>query len=304
LHLQVGERSGVLTLVDGGSSLAIQVVRAPIFKADPEKEPGPLVVDFFATSGKILWQESHAPEPVAMNAPVRLTLGSQPAEATAVERFPDWIAADTGSMLESRASTTMEPVLKPDRSLALTLQELADNQRAEVRWLALRSLAAVGDFRLMVKALGSPEQKRYWPDYIDQLQAAIRRSPRSAAEVRTAMETLHGAEGANLYELLWRYSVPGEKQQALSPAEAERLVRFLEHKELDFRVLAFWNVKNLTRVGLSYNYKPDDPQPKRQLAAQKWREHFRQLGAGKPAEAPVAPLPPDESPKPLDRPAE
>ena len=304
LHLQVGERSGTLTLVDGGSTLAIQAVRAPIFKADPEKEAGPLVADFFATSGKILWQETRAPEPVAMNAPVRLTLSGQPAEPTAVDRFPDWIAADTGSMLEARASTTMEPELTPKRSLALTLQELAEDRRPEVRWLAVRCLAATGDFRLIIKALGNAEQKqRPWRDYIDQLQAAIRRSPRSAAEVRTGMETLHGQEGVSLYELLWRYNAPGEKEQALPPADAERLVHLLDHKDLDFRVLAFWNLKNLTRAGLSYNYKPDDPQPKRQLAAQKWRDHFRQLSAGKPAEeAPVAPLPPDESPKPLDRP--
>jgi hypothetical protein len=169
-------------------------------------------------------------------------------------------------------------------------------------------LAELGDFRLMVKALGNAEKKRSWPSwpdsYIEQLQAGIRRDPRSAGEVRTAMETLHGKEGAGLYELLWRYSAPGEKERTLPAADAERLVHFLEHKELDFRVLAFWNLKNLAKAGLSYNYKPDDPPNKRQLSAQKWRDHFRQLGAGKPpAEPPVAPLPPDETPKPTDRPA-
>jgi hypothetical protein len=308
LHLQVGEHAGVVTLIDGVSTLAVQAVRAPVYKVDPEKEPGPLVVDFFATSGKVLWHQAHAPEPVAMNAPVRLRLSDQAAEAMAVERFPDWIAADSGNMLEERASTTMEPELKPNRSLALTLQELAEHRREEVRWLALRCLAELGDFRLMVKALGNAEKKRSWPSwpdsYIEQLQAGIRRDPRSAGEVRTAMETLHGKEGAGLYELLWRYSAPGEKERTLPAADAERLVHFLEHKELDFRVLAFWNLKNLAKAGLSYNYKPDDPPNKRQLSAQKWRDHFRQLGAGKPpAEPPVAPLPPDETPKPTDRPA-
>jgi hypothetical protein len=308
VRLQVGEHAGVLTLMDGVSSLAIQAVRAPIYKVDPEKEPGPLVVDFFATSGKVLWQETHAPEPVAMNAPVRLRLSDQPAEAAAVERFPDWIAADTGSMLEERASTTMEPELKPERSLALTLQELAEHRREEVRWLALRCLAEIGDFRLMVKSLGNVEKKRSWPSwpdaYIDQIQAGIRRSPRSAGEVRTAMETLYGKEGASLYDMLWRHNAPGEKERTLSSADAERLVHFLENKDLAFRVLAFWNLKNLAKVGLNYNYKPDDPENKRRLAAQKWRDHFRQIVAGKPPEeTPVAPLPPDESPKPVDRPA-
>jgi hypothetical protein len=307
LQLQVAARSGVLTLVDGESTLAIRAVRTPTYKVDPEKEPGPMVVDFFATSGKVLWQESHAAEPVAMNAPVRLTLSDQPAEATAVQRFPEWVAADTSSMLEERASAAVESELRPDRPVLVKLEELAGSSRVEVRWLALRCLAAVGDFHLMVKALGNAPQNRalpFWPDaYIAQLQAGIRRSPRSAAAVRTAMETLHGAEGTSLYELLWRYNAPGEKERTLPSADADRLLRFLEHKDLDFRVLAFWNLKNLSRGGPSYNYKPDDPPNKRQLAAQKWREHFRQLRAGKPSEeAPVAPLPPDEGAKNMDEP--
>jgi hypothetical protein len=300
LHLQVGERSGVLTLLDEGSTLAIQAARAPTFKADPEKEPGRLMVDFFATLGKIRWQETNSPRQVEIDAPARFALGDPAADPAAVDRFPPWIAADTGSMLESRASTTMEPELSK-QPLALRLRELADHRLPEVRWLALRCLGAVGDFHLMIKALGDPDQKRSWPDYIDQLEAAIHRSPRSAAEVRTVMETLYGEDGTSLYELLWRYSGPGEKEQTLSPADAERLVHFLEHKNLEFRVLAFWNLKNLTRAGLSYNYKADDPQPKRQLAAQKWRDHFRQLAVGKPTEdSPPAPLPPGEGAKPVE----
>ena len=68
-----------------------------------------------------------------MNAPVRLTLSDQPAEPTAMERFPDWIAADTGSMLGRRASATMEPELKPNRSLAFDLAKLAEHRLPEVR---------------------------------------------------------------------------------------------------------------------------------------------------------------------------
>jgi hypothetical protein len=302
LHLQAGAHSGVLTLLDDGSTLAIQAARVPAFKADPEKEPGPLAVDFYATSGKIRWQETNSPKPLDMVAPSRFRLSDQPSDPMPADRFPEWIAADTGSMLENRASTAMEAELKANQFLALKLQEQAGHRLKEVRWLAVRCLGALGDFRLMVKALGNPDQKQNWPDYIDQLQAAIRRSPRSAAEVRTAMETLHGQEGASLYELLWRYNAPGEKEQLLPPDDAERLVRFLEHKDLDFRVLAFWNLKNLTKVGPNYNYKPDDPPARLHLTAQKWRDHLRQ-GAGKPPEeSPVAPLPPEESPKPGDGP--
>ena len=155
----------------------------------------------------------------------------------------------------------------------------------------------------MVEALSNPDQKRISPDYIDQLQAFIRRSPRSAAEVRTAMETQHGAEGASLYELLWRYNHHRRKATSMpSPPTPSGWSAAWNIKDLDFRVLAFWNLKNLSKAGLNYNYKPDDPPPKRQMAAQKWRDHFRQLApANRRKKRTVAPLPPDEHRKPASR---
>jgi len=267
LRLEIGDRSGMITLEDAGSRLAIEVGRTPVPKSDPETQPGPLTADLYATSGRILWQERGGREPVAVNAPVRLTLNDQPLEALAVQQFPNWIVADTISLLDQRASGMIERELEVGRPAELGLRELADDRRTEVRWLALRCLDCIGDFELMVAALDDPEQNMAWPDYVERLRAAVVRNPRAAAQVRTAMEKLHGGEGASLYEMLWKYG------DTLDSREAASLVRYLNHDTLAFRVVSFQTLKRITKLGLKY--RPEDTAAKRRPWVEKWEERLK-----------------------------
>lgn len=267
LRLEIGDRSGMITLEGTGSRLAVEVGRIPIPKSDPETQPGPLTADLYATSGKILWQERGGRESVAVNAPVRLTLNDQPLEAVAVQRFPNWIVADTISLLDQRASGMIERELEVGRPAVLGLRELADHRRKEVRWLALRCLDCIGDFELMVAALDDPEETMAWPDYVERLRAAVVRNPRAAAQVRTAMEKLHGGEGASLYEMLWKYG------DTLDSQEAARLVRYLNHDTLAFRVVSFQTLRRITKLGL--NYRPEDTAAKRRPWVEKWEERLK-----------------------------
>ena len=270
LRLQVGaDRSGTITFGDIGSRVAVEVGRAAAWGADPETQPGPLTASLFASSGKILWQEGPGREPVAVLAPVRLTLNEQPSEAVAVEQFPNWIVADTISLLDQRASETVERELQVGRPTVLGLRELADHRRREVRRLALRCLDCLGDFELIVAALDNPEEEMAWPDCVEQLRAAVVRGPLAAAQVRTAMERLHGSEGASLYEMLWKY---GEGDEPLGGEDTARLLRYLDHNTLAFRVVSFQTLKRTTKLGLYY--RPADPAPKRQPWIQKWQERL------------------------------
>ena len=269
LRLVLGDRSGVITFGDAASRLAIDAGRI-LGSGDPETEPAPLTANLYATSGKILWQEGPDREPLAVNAPVRLTLNDKPLEAVAVQQFPQWIIDDTISLLDERARGTIYRELDVARPVVLGLRELVEHRQKEVAWLALRCLDCVGDFELLVAALDDPDRKP-WPDYVVQLQAAVARGPQEAGRVRMAMEKLHGNEGSYLYEILWRYGTP-----VLQGAAATRLVQYLDHDTLAFRRVAFWNLKNATGLGVSY--QPEDPAAKRQPKVQNWKERLEASG--------------------------
>ncbi len=269
LRLQFGDRAGVIGFGGAGSKVAIEVGRIAGSGTDPETQPAPLTADLYATSGRIVWQEQGC-EAVAVTAPVRLRLNEQPLEAVAVENLPSWVVHDTMSLLDQRAAETVERELEVERAAMLSLRELVDHRRREVRWLALRSLAQLGDFELLVAGLDDPEEKPVWPDYIGELRAAAARSPLAAAQVRSTMEKLHGDEGASLYEMLWKYD-----SEALDIQDANQLVRFLDHDTLAFRVLSFWNLKRIT--GLRLFYEPEQTAAQRRVSVSKWRERLKSL---------------------------
>lgn len=268
LRLQVAGRSGTVIFGDAESRLAVEVSRAPGPNGNPETQPAPLTTDLYATSGKILWQDGADRKPVIVHAPVRLRLNEQPLEAEAVDDFPQWIVADTMSLLDQRASVTIQLGLEPGRSAILGLRELAEHRHREVRWLAVRCLGFIGDFQLMVEALDDPNEKSAWLDDVDELRTAVRRSPVAAAQVREVMEKLHGEEGVRLYEMLWKCGEEGPDEE-----EAAALVADLDHDTLAFRRLSFWNLRRLTG-GATFAYRPEDIAPKRFPAVRKWKERL------------------------------
>jgi hypothetical protein len=269
LRLQLGERTGLVSFPDAESTLAIDARRERVPGADPETQPGPLVADLYAASGKISWQEGMGQEPVVLDAPTRRAWGERPTESNPAQQFPKWVYSDTTSPLDQRGAPILERELSSRRPANLVLRELVDFRLKEVRALAVRSLALLGDFEPLLRALDDPEQKLYWDDCIEQLRAGVTRSPASAAAVRSTMERFYGPQGAGLYAMLWKYG------RSLQGPEALQLTDYLDHQTLAFRVLALWNLKSA--YGKVPNYRPDEPAVKRQVAIQKWRERLKAM---------------------------
>ncbi len=273
LRLQIGERKGLVRFTDDPTTLAIDVGRGTTLNADPETHPAPLTARLFVTRGRILWQDMSSREIVSFDGPVEIALGDMPATSVPLKTPPPWIDVATISLLDQRASATVEKELEPNRPVLVTFRELAEHRQKEVRLLAQRCLATIGDFQLMVGALDDLEQKAAWADYAEQLQAAVQRSPLAAAQVRGAIERVYGGPakadaGAILYELLWKYQPDG-----LTAGDAVRLVDYLEHSTLAVRVLAYANLKRITGLGLYY--RPEDSAARRAGAIEKWRERLK-----------------------------
>lgn len=267
LRLQFGPRTAVLRFADTESMIMIEVGRPLLPGIDPETQPSPHIVGVYVTSGAITLQRDANDDPLSVSAPMKFRLNDNPPEPVAVQELPGWSSPDAVSLLDQRASATVEPSLATDRRIELALRELTGHRQKEVRWLAMRCLGHLGDFEPMVRGLDDPEQKLVWQDYIDQLRGALGRGPQAAAEIRGGMERLFGDNGTILYELLWKHKKP-----ELTKNDSTRLVSLLEHNVLAVRVLSFWNLREAT--GLSLYYRPEYPSAKRVPSVQKWRERM------------------------------
>ena len=298
LRLRVGNRTGMLTFRDTKSTVAIEVSRPLVPGTDPQAQPADETVDLYAISGRLLWAAEGSERPMEFDALARLRLdGQSPEPAAALRELPKWTVADEVGLLDRRASSTLNQELKADRPVSLTLRELIDHRQREVRWLAMRCLGHVGEFDPITSALNDPAQKLLWPDYIEHLQSALSRGPEVAVQIRRDLQKEYREDAPETFRLLC-----GFPKGDLATDQADLLLKGLDHKLLAVRVLSFWNLKQLTGLGLYY--QPEATAAKRRQAVQKWTERLAsgqiggksaaKNGAGKKsssADAPNAPLP-------------
>jgi len=268
IRLFVGQREGTITFSDAESVVAVEVRPMRRAGSNPETDQVLNLSTVYVTRGEAAWAEPDAEEVVQLRAPSRLDLDDKRTRAPrTAEDFPRWVVAEAISPLDAQAASTLAESLDSDRSASLGLMELSEHRRKEVRWLALRSLTYMGDFDSMVTVLDDAERRSDWPDYIEQLRTAINLSPEVAASLRQALEKEYGKNAPALYRMLWGYT-----QEGLAEGEAAKLVDYLEHSSLPMRVLSFWNLKEITGLGLFY--RPTDLPTKRQVSVRRWRERL------------------------------
>ena len=255
---------------DGGATLGLDLWREHAAGDDPEVEQASIVVDFYAASGKLRWGVGDAALDVV--APVAWQLpDGQPVATVEAEAPPDWFNSEKLSQLERRASFTLEQALVLERSASLTLSELVDRQglgrRSEVWSLSARCSVYVGQFEPFVTALNDPDQRAQWLKHIEALRESLVLGPEVAGRIREAFERQLGDESNTLYRMLWAYGPENLKQGA-----AKELVDYLDHDQLDYRVLALWNLKELTGLGTPHWLQ--DPRADRSRLVRRWKERL------------------------------
>ncbi len=268
-RLSFGARSLKITFSDADSLVAIDVRRATATGDSPERDQERYVADFYVAVGKVTVEET-GKQTITAKAPCRYAFNDA-AEATlapATKELPKWISDDVLSPLDQKASQAITQAFSTEKSARQTLLELASHRQKEVRLLAERQLCHVDYFDPMAVALGDVTKKLNWADYITQLRDAVARNKESAAAVRQSLERHYPqSTAATLYRMLWGFS-----DDQLKNGEDEKLVRGLENENLAVRVLSFWNLKELT--GLSFYYRPEDTQLKRQQPTARWKQRL------------------------------
>jgi hypothetical protein len=292
LGVQMGARSGVLTFQDADSTGALSVQPFQQPGRDPESRDPHIRADLYATSGTVLWQQPGEPPVVVEAGKVRTFIDTIWAETMDAAEVPAWIAGPDVGEIDQRASQDLRPELtKDDTPVSLRLVELAEHRRPEVRALAVRCGAHLGEFEPFVAALNDPMQRSYWSGEVDALGQAVHRGPQSAAQVRATLEKHRPGDAQNLYRLLWGFS-----EEDLAGGWDARLVDYLDDDSLDFRVLAIELLRRIT--GRTLLYRAENTAERRRTHVQRWRER---LDSGEIRyETPPPQLPEPSEPPPAD----
>jgi len=268
LVLKFGDQQIQLTFIDGDAQLALDVHRVLPAGADPEASPVELAVDLYATSGSLRVREGD--KTLELTTPQHVALGTVSAAPAVEGEFPKWVSSEALTDLERSSMTKVEPLLPSEKPVDVALRELALSRQREVRALAIRSLATLGDFEACVDSLNDPQAKSFWPNAMEELRAAVARSPETAAKVRVTFEKRRSADAPHLFRMLWGYSVNDLK----SGADRD-LVDALDNASLDMRVMSFLNLLSIVGPG-THGYRPEDTVAKRQRAYNAWKEKRRQ----------------------------
>jgi hypothetical protein len=299
LRVMFGNRSGVLTFPDAESIAALEVRHIHRPGVNPEAGPLHVVADLYASAGSVMWEEmgdapGAKPKTLRLTAPqwvsFNAALTSEPATS---KDLPAWITMERVGMLDHRASLSLAKELPTDRLARIGLLELnASRPQKEMKWLALRCLGYVGQYRDMVAVLNDPAHRLEWLEYVDQLREAVARDAESAAAVREALEKQYPQQAALLYRMLWGYS-----DKDLQDGADKTLVDALDNETLAVRVLSFRTLHDLTGLGLFY--QPEQTAAKRQQPTAHWRQRLKageirlktpEEKAGAAAEEKVAPI--------------
>lgn len=271
VRLRLASREGVLSFPDASPIIAasVQPYRNP--GTDPETTAPRQIVDLLVAKGSVGWDDAAGGATQTFTAPLRRrlqgALEDQPIDSEV--DLPQWVFAPETSHLEQRAAGELHLAISPEKSVRVSLEEQAASPRREVQSLAVRGLASLGEFGPLVASLSDPSQSAAADEHARILRQALARGPEVAQRVRAAIEKHHAGDPAALYRLLWGYT-----PQQLADGDAAQLVLYLDHKDVAFRVLAFWNLRDITGLGGLY-YRPHDGANERQRSVARWQQKLR-----------------------------
>jgi hypothetical protein len=260
-----------------GATLAVEVERTYVPGRDPRTSPAPLVARLYVPKGEVVWRVGDGE--TTIGEPARWTIADGVVSAISADATPpEWIDEEP---VEQRSEQLGAQVIAE----SLDVQRPVDNQlleqfqtarRREVKSLAARSSIHVGLFVPFVEALRDSDQRPNWKTHIESLRAAMALSPESATKVwQTLVEQRGEKAAADLYEMLCGYDRDqiGRTPEEMDTGALARLIGWLEDDNLDYRVLAVHDLREITGKNLLSN--PAGSLSERVPGVRRWRERLK-----------------------------
>ena len=265
------------------ATLAVEVERKYVPGNDPRKSPAPLVARMYVPDGGVVWQDAGGSTTIDKASEWTIADGV-PTAMVASAAPPSWLDQEVGAQSSEQrfAAPVIDTGLVANRPIDVQLLELFQgNGRREVKSLVARSGMHVGLFVPFIEALRDSAQRPNWDAQIQSLRAAMAQSPESAERIRrTLVEQRGEAAAADLYEMLCGYNADqvGRTPEQVKAGAIARLIDWLDQDSLDYRVLAKYDLWEITGKQLMPN--PAGSTSERKLNVRKWRSRLEAGDAG------------------------
>lgn len=280
--------TGLVSFADADSVLAVEVLKSLSPGQKPELEPATTIVQLFALSGQIAWQQDGAEELIVSAGQVLAVGADESPTLYEAGTLPRWIAGKDLTDIDGLASAELRRDLATDRPLSLSLLERTEFRQVEVRSLACRSLCSLDMFGPAIEAIDGAKLRSYWYAQFNALRGAMSRSPESAMKLQRSLEKAAGDDGGLMYELLCGFS-----PDQLAAGGAKKLVDALEHERVSTRVLAYENLRRITDK--TQLFRPEQPPEQQKGEVMRWRRIlnadgivYKDLPRALPTRPPVA----------------
>jgi hypothetical protein len=242
-------------------------------------------VRLHAPEGGVQWVDASGPKPIEAGTQWTISDGAAP-EIVPEPAPPEWLDREPVSQRSDLPFATQESeqvLAAPKIEATLVSNRPVDHQllemfqsftQREVKSLAAKSCVHVGEFSPFVEALRDSRQRANWPTHITTLRGAMAMSPESALEVKQALDEQRGRVAADvLFEMLCGYGSEqiGQTPEQVKTGALAQLINRLEEDNLDYRVLAVHNLKEITGKQLM---EPTAPERDRARSIQVWRKRL------------------------------
>ena len=267
LLLTVGDKQGVITLVNPESAAAISLTYHREPSSDPVETPSKAEIQFFTISGKVLWEEKNKTEPLKLDASEYISFTTPEKTKPEIEvlaNSPDWIQPEPTNKLDQNAIDATLKAFNSDKTASLALRELLEDHKREVARFALKCLTNLDQFEPAVASLDKESGRLTWDKTIEQLLEIASQSPEKAKEIKEVFDLEYGDAAPAIWRMLRGYTPDQLKNDG-----AIQLVEYLEHDRLVFRVMSFYNLRKIT--GKTFLYEPDATPFKRRTPTNRWR---------------------------------
>ena len=161
-----------------------------------------------------------------------------------------------------------------DQPVSMSIPSLVADRREMISTYATSTLGLVDDIPMLVKALQSEHEKTRQAA-IQCLRSWLPSDPNNSVRMEQEVARIFPEDAvADVVELLWGYS----REDGKDPIISQKLVAFMDHKQIAVRELSFYYVTQITPRTNAHGYRPSLAESPRNAALVGWRNLLEKNG--------------------------